>query len=613
MNMGTQAQAFVDTDELPPDTSLLGGRIVLDLRIGRGGAATVYAATTADGQDVAVKIMSAAYAELPTARQRFRNEVMLAQHLAGHPHVVVPYEMGELPELDGRPYMTMPLVKGRSLLLRMGRMPLLEAVTLLRDLARILADVHERGIIHRDVKPGNVLVREQDGKQVPYLIDFGLAYSSGEGTAPVTAGLTAAHELPGTKHYMAPEQILGATPDPRFDVYALGVTMIEVLTGVLPLHDLSPAEAARRKCDPNLPSLSIVGKMPGLPGELEAAIGAALERDPGQRTSSAAMVAEQLDGVIERLRERRQPQAVPVVPEVPDRTLTQAIPPQEVAAGLYEHRARQRQQAAAEAARADVRPAAVRQVEPERVVAQRSSVEIPVVEAPPHAGERASKRWVSLAVAAAMVVVVGLGAAFVMGGGSGAEEDSTPAAAGIAASGAGVLDVGDGAEAADEPGDGAGADAVEPEDERLDVPKAAPTIEPEPAPAIEPEPAVEPEPTEVPEPAVEPEPEPPRKSAKPRKPKPSPEPSPAPVCDGQVEAANEANRSKQWSRVLELTQSPRCWPDASARIRLRIRALSELGRYAECAKLGSTSNVAAIKRVANHCAKQLGNEDGGPS
>lgn len=296
------ARAFEDLDELPPETTLLGGRITIDVRIGRGGAATVYAATMADGRQVALKIMSGEHAELATSRQRFRNEVALAQHLADHPRVVTPYEMGELPELGGRPYVTMPLVKGRSLVLLLGRLEVPDAVALLRDLARIVADVHDRGIIHRDIKPANVIVQQWEGARIPFLLDFGMAYSRGDGTAPATAGLTAAHELPGTKHYMAPEQITGATPDARFDVYALGVTMYEVLTGVVPLDDLSPADAARRKCDPNLPPLSIAGRVHDLPEDLEQTIDAALERDPAQRVPSAADLVDRLTEVLDRIR-----------------------------------------------------------------------------------------------------------------------------------------------------------------------------------------------------------------------------------------------------------------------------------------------------------------------
>src|SRR5690606_25446655 len=129
-------------------------------------------------------------------------------------------------------------------------------------------------------------------------------------------GLPTVHEVPGTKHYMAPEQVLGAKPDPRCDVYALGVTMVEVLSGFLPLNELSPADAARRKCDPNLPSLSIAGSVPGLPQELERVIDATLEREPERRTPSAAMLAEQLDDVLEVLLGGTLPRVVAVAPEV---------------------------------------------------------------------------------------------------------------------------------------------------------------------------------------------------------------------------------------------------------------------------------------------------------
>lgn len=587
--MATEAPAFRESDDLPPDTVLLGGRVVIDMRIGQGGAATVYAGTMDDGRDVAVKILSADYAEAPTSRQRFRNEVMLAQHLAGHPGVVVPYEMGELPELGGRPYMTMPLVKGRSLLLLLGRLPVADAVMLMRDLARILAGVHAQGIVHRDVKPGNVIVREQDGVLTPCLLDFGLAYSSGEGSAPTTEGVTTIHELPGTKHYMAPEQVLGAKPDARCDVYALGVTMVEVLSGFLPLSELSPADAARRKCDPSLPSLSIAGSVPGLPQELEQVIDATLEREPERRTPSAAMVAEQLDRVLDALRGRTQRSVVAVAPEVstvPAQAQAQAAPPQVVVVG---HRAQ-----------TDRQPEATPVVDAERPAIPPSSVEIPVAEARHGAQGRASNRRVPLVVAAAMVAVVGVGAAFFLTGGptegSASENGTAPAASSIAASGAGLGEVGSAADTADEAGDGAGADAAEPE------------------PAMAPEPEEHPEPTEPsaveePAPQVEPKSEPPRKSGKPRKDKPRvPGPGPEvdePPCTDVAAEATMAIRSKQWSRVLKLTKSSRCWDDDVTRNSLRINALFELARYDECVKLGETIAHPEVRRWAKRCEQQL--------
>ncbi|MCA9489882.1 MAG: serine/threonine protein kinase [Myxococcales bacterium] len=203
---------------------LLDGRYMVDIRIGQGGAATVYAATDADGNDVALKIMTAAHAEIPTSRQRFHNEVALAQSLADHPQVVTPYEMGELPELDGRPYIAMPLVKGKSLLLLLGRLPVLDALRLIRDLAELVADVHERGIVHRDVKPSNVLV---DARGVALLADFGIALLGDEPDLRTTRmGVTM-----GTVGYMAPEQRVDArSVGPAADLYAAGSMLYVLLT-----------------------------------------------------------------------------------------------------------------------------------------------------------------------------------------------------------------------------------------------------------------------------------------------------------------------------------------------------------------------------------------------
>lgn len=547
-----EVERFEDTDELPPDTPLLGGRFVIDVRIGRGGAGTVYAGTTADGRDVAIKIMSAAYAGIASSRQRFRNELALAQHLAGHPRIAVPYELGELPELGGRPYIAMPLVKGRPLLLLVGRLPAIEAVALVRDLAKVVADVHAQGIIHRDIKPGNVIVSEDRGGRAPTLLDFGLACSHGQSSAPMTVGLTAAHELPGTKHYMAPEQILGASPDPRFDVYALGVTLYEVLVGFVPLHELSPADAARRKCDASLPSLSIAGRVPGLPRELERVVDAALERDPNERTASAEQLAEALTEVLVRMQRRRSKPLVLAAIEGPqqDRRATE--------------------------------PDGPRVIEPAVVIA--------VSSAGPR--ERSPSHWTALAaVAGVLVVLLGVGLALrgaaeprLLGGQplEGAES------LGIAASGAGILDAGGGAEAATETEEPAGAQ-----------PEAEVAREPEPMP-------------ESVVPRDRPEEQPPRKDGRVRKPKAGGGPRTQPACRDVADAATAANRAKEWRRVIDLTDVSACWPDAAARVRLRVRAFSELGRHAECATLGKTSTDAAVKRIANHCRKQLETESTSP-
>lgn len=542
----SQAHPLVDADELPSDTRLLDGRYVVDIRIGQGGAATVYAATGPNGEDVALKIMDAAYAEIPTSRQRFHNEVALAQHLADHPQVVTPYEVGEIPELDGRPYIAMPLVKGQSLLLMLGRLPVTDAIRLIRDLAHVVADVHERGIVHRDIKPGNVIVHQDGERYTPYLLDFGLAHSDGAGSAPESERLTAFHELPGTKHYMAPEQILGADPDPRFDVYALGVTAVEVLTGILPLHDLSAADAARRKCDATLPSLSIASKVPELSAQAVRVIDGALERDLRERTPTVRRFADQLTEVLEAMSARRsQARVVPVADDWSDAD--------EVSQAMA------------------AKPTVPSEVEPSRT----------------------SSRAVMWFASAAAVLVILLGLGLLVGKEPAKAETSKAEGAGTAAVG---LTAASGGVLGD---DGEGqrpAEAVAP------PPSAAPKLE-HPVTALTPAPE-EPDAKDLTAPTAaleEPEPT--------HTPRPAPKPdTPSIDCERVVADTNAASRARRWSRVLQLTQSTRCWSDRGARVWLRMEALLEAGRFRECARLGKFTNKPELVRMAESCAMELGKE-----
>jgi len=577
----SRARPVIDSDELPPDTRLLGGRLVVDVRIGSGGASTVYAATTDDGRDVALKIMSADQAELPTSRLRFENEVALAQHLVDHPHVVTPYEMGVLPELDGRPYITMPLVPGRSLLLLLGQLPMLDALALLRDLALVVADVHDRGIVHRDIKPGNVIVREHEGTLIPHLIDFGLAHGTGDGSAPMSARLTAAHELPGTKHYMAPEQILGAPPDPRFDVYALGVSMVEVLTGILPLHDLSPADAARRKCDAGQPSLSIADRVPGLPQRAVDAIDAALEREPGARTSSARQLAERLSAVVATMRAaksgrdavRSAPHSTVARPEGGDPEVEESLVVDARNRAIeFEFPTEQdRPTTLAAGARTEVE--------------RRASI--------------GSRRWLVLAfaIAAALLLIAGIGVLLPQRSGTAEASappkvDSDRVMAGISASGDALLDD-------DSTGGRAGAaDTIGEEHGGAMLADVAPNVEPD----VEPD-AGSASPDDSAR-VIEPAPERPRKRRpSPKRPAPTPE-----ECAKRVADAQAASRDRRWRSVLQLTKSSECWSDPDARTWLRVEALSELGRFEQCAALGRTSRNPEIARMVKSCDTQLRKE-----
>jgi len=192
---------------------------------------TVYTADTRDGETLAIKIIASQYADEPAICERFRNEARLALAVADHPRIVTPYEVGDAPEIGSRLYMTMPLVRGTPLSMVVDPDSWRRWTAVVADLARTVSSLHERGIIHRDIKPSNVIVRSEKGDDVPYLFDFGFAYSKGNAHVPATAGLTQVHECPGTKFYMAPEQALGHAPEPSFDIYALALTLYELLAG----------------------------------------------------------------------------------------------------------------------------------------------------------------------------------------------------------------------------------------------------------------------------------------------------------------------------------------------------------------------------------------------
>ena len=260
--------------------ALAGGRYLVERELGRGGMATVLLArdTTLE-RPVAVKILAADADE--ELRLRFLREGRLAAQLS-HPNVVSVFDSGED---DGRPYLVLELVDGHSLadeIRRRGPLPPAEVSALGRQACAGLEQAHARGLVHRDVKPQNLLLGRDGTLKVA---DFGIARA---GSASAT--ITQVGTLLGTAAYMAPEAVAGEPATPASDVYSLGAVLYELATGRPPRRASTIAELALD--EPVRPPGELV---PGLPAALEETIMRCLARNPAARPPSAAALAQELD------------------------------------------------------------------------------------------------------------------------------------------------------------------------------------------------------------------------------------------------------------------------------------------------------------------------------
>lgn len=219
------------------------GDYTIDRVLGHGGCGIVYLGThTLLGRQVAIKVLHRIYSGSPEMVERFVREARAVNTIA-HPNLIDIFGFGELD--DGRPYYVMEYIEGAidlgQLIAEVGRLSAGEALELLEPMAAGLHAAHESGIIHRDLKAGNVIVSTGAGQErVVKLHDFGIAKLLEP--APGSAALTATGQRLGTPSAMAPEQILGGAVDARTDVYAVGVLLFHMLTGALPFDGASPEE-----------------------------------------------------------------------------------------------------------------------------------------------------------------------------------------------------------------------------------------------------------------------------------------------------------------------------------------------------------------------------------
>jgi serine/threonine protein kinase len=266
-------------DALEPGTELAGYRIVRF--VDRGGMGSVYEATQLSlDRRVALKFISQHLGEDERFRERFRREARSGAAI-DHPNILPVYEAGELP--NGALFLALRFVDGpdlRSLLREQGPLEATETVTIMTQVANALDAAHERGLVHRDVKPANVLLESHERGWHAYLADFGLAKpneDAGEHTQP--------GEMLGTVDYMAPEQINGGPLDRRADVYSFGCMVYRCLTAEPPYK--RDTRTATLLAHVNAPVPVPSARIADLPNPLDVVVARAMEKDPDKRAHSA--------------------------------------------------------------------------------------------------------------------------------------------------------------------------------------------------------------------------------------------------------------------------------------------------------------------------------------
>jgi serine/threonine-protein kinase len=270
------------------------GHYTIARLIGEGGMGRVYLAHHASlpNKRYAFKVLLGDHAASTAMRARFTREAERASQL-DHPNVVKVVDFGQTQH--GVLYIVMDYVEGPSLmeLIEQGAMPAARVVALARGVCEGLGYAHAAGIVHRDLKPENVLVSPGEDGEVPRLVDFGLALSLDQTDARLTeSGMTM-----GTPAFAAPEQLAGKPIDHRADLYALGMTMFEMLTGGLAPFEGQLMEVVSARTTRDAPRLSQRAPRLGVPRGLEEVVARLTKRRPDDRYASAAELREALDGL----------------------------------------------------------------------------------------------------------------------------------------------------------------------------------------------------------------------------------------------------------------------------------------------------------------------------
>lgn len=310
---------------LPPGTAV--DRHVLDNVLRDGGMATIYLGhhRTTNAR-VAIKVLHTEYVHQPDFVARFDREALVMGRLSGCPQIVSVHDVGSLP--DGRRYLVMDLVRGHDLRDELdqlaGReesMDVARAVSLLRDVAAGLSAAHQMDVVHRDIKPSNIMLESSAGREVAKVLDFGISADLAE--TGRSQDLTAGGTVIGTAQYMSPEQAAGISDVATVDIWAMGVLLLEMLTGRPP-----------PKTGWGLRGASLEG-LPPMPAELQALLEGMLQTDSNRRIQSAREVEARLINILPSLGLDVSMVSAPILRPAPaQRGGTDVVPPPRHRSGL---------------------------------------------------------------------------------------------------------------------------------------------------------------------------------------------------------------------------------------------------------------------------------------
>lgn len=281
-------EATLDLDAL---RTLLADRYTIGRQLGRGGMGAVYLARDLQlDRSVAIKVLPSEFASQPDLRERFLRETRTAAGFS-HPNIVPVFAVEDRGNVLA---MAMGYVEGESVaerVLRAGPLTVKEAVRLLQDVGYALAYAHGRGVVHRDIKPDNIMLERATGRAL--VMDFGISRTIAAAPTESRAGLTRVGEVVGTPEFMSPEQASGDQVDGRSDLYSLGLVAWYAVTGVLAISGETTQKTLVKQLTETVPPVS--GARADLPAPLANAIDRLLRKDPVERFATAEALVEAID------------------------------------------------------------------------------------------------------------------------------------------------------------------------------------------------------------------------------------------------------------------------------------------------------------------------------